>query len=80
VLALKCPVIVHDATHEAIAVIVEHRMGGNHLTRILDGICSQRGRPAAIRTGNGAEFCGKVMLTWAHRNVSRALDAESHQP
>ncbi len=65
---LKCLVIVDDATHEAIAVIVEHCMGGNHLTRILDGICSQRGRPAVIRTDNGEEFCGKAMLTWAHRN------------
>jgi putative transposase len=65
---LKCLVIVDDATHEAIAVIVEHCMGGNHLTRILDGICSQRGRPAVIRSDNGPEFCSKSMLTWAYRN------------
>jgi putative transposase len=43
-------------------------MGGNHLARVLDGICSQRGRPAVIRTDNGPEFCGKAMLMWAHRN------------
>ena len=66
--ALKCLVIVDDATHEAIAVMVEHCMGGEHLTRILDAICSQRGRPAVIRTDNGAEFCGRAMVTWAHRN------------
>jgi putative transposase len=65
---LKCLVIVDDATHEAVAVMVEHCMGGSHLTRILDGICSQRGKPAVIRSDNGAEFCGKAMLTWAHRN------------
>lgn len=65
---LKCLVIVDDATHESIAVIVEHCMGGEHLTRVLDGICSQRGKPAVIRTDNGPEFCGKAMLTWAHRN------------
>jgi len=65
---LKCLVIVDDATHEATAVIAEHCIGGEHLTRILDGICSQRGRPAVTRTDNGPEFCGKAMLTWAHRN------------
>jgi putative transposase len=65
---LKCLVIVDDATHEAIAVMVEHCMGGDHLTRILDGICSQRGRPAVIRSDNGKEFTGKAMLTWASRN------------
>ena len=65
---LKCLVIVDDATHESIAIVVEHCMGGSHLTRVLDGICSQRGRPAVIRTDNGPEFCGKAMLNWAHRN------------
>jgi transposase InsO family protein len=65
---LKCLVIVDDATHEAIAVSVEHCIGGEQLTRVLDGICSQRGGPTVIRADNGAEFCGKAMLTWAHRN------------
>jgi putative transposase len=65
---LKCLVIVDDATHEAIAVMVEHCMGGEHLTRVLDGICSQRGKPAVIRSDNGKEFTGKAMLHWAGRN------------
>jgi putative transposase len=65
---LECLAIVEDATHEAVAVMVEHCMGGNHLTRVLDGICSQRGKPAVIRSDNGKEFTGKAMLTWAGRN------------
>ena len=65
---LKCLVIVDDATHEAVAVVPEHTIGGDHLTRILDGICSQRGKPTIIRSDNGPEFTGKAMLTWAHRN------------
>lgn len=65
---LKCLAIVDDATHEAVAVMGEHTIGGDHLTRILDGICSQRGKPRVIRTDNGPEFVGKAMLTWAHRH------------
>ena len=65
---LKCLAIVYDATHEAVAVVPEHTIGGNHLTRILDSICSQRGKPTIIRSDNGPEFTGKAMLTWAHRN------------
>ena len=57
---IKCLVIVDDATHEAVAIVPEHAIGGDHLTRILDGICSQRGKPAIIRTDNGPEFTGKV--------------------
>jgi transposase InsO family protein len=64
---LKCLAIVDDATHESVAVVPEHTIGGDHLTRILDGICAQRGKPAVIRSDNGPEFTGKAMLTWAHR-------------
>jgi putative transposase len=66
--ALKCLTVVDDATHESIAVVTEHNMGGNHLARILDGICAQRGKPAVIRSDNGKEFTGKAMLNWSHRN------------
>jgi putative transposase len=65
---IKCLVIVDDATHESVAIVAEHSMGGDHLIRVLDQICTQRGRPSVIRTDNGPEFCGKAMLTWAHRN------------
>jgi putative transposase len=66
---LKCLAIVDDATHEAVAIVPEHTIGGDHLTRILDGICSQRGKPAMIRSDNGKEFTGKAMLSWAYRNA-----------
>jgi putative transposase len=64
---IKCLVIVDDATHESVAIVPEHTIGGSHLTRILDGICSQRGTPSVIRTDNGPEFIGKAMLNWAYR-------------
>lgn len=65
---LKCLAIVDDATHEAVAVIPEHAIGGEHLTRLLDEVCARRGKPAIIRSDNGKEFTGKAMLIWAHRN------------
>ena len=65
---LKCLVIIDDGTHESVAIVPEHTIGGDHLTRILDRICSQRGKPSVIRSDNGPEFTGKAMLTWAHRN------------
>jgi putative transposase len=65
---LKLLVVTDDATHESVAIVIEHTIGGDHLTRILDAVCSQRGKPAVIRSDNGPEFTGKAMLTWAHRN------------
>jgi putative transposase len=65
---IKNLVIVDDATHEVVAIASEHTIGGDHLTRILDGICSQRGKPSMIRSDNGPEFTGRSMLTWAYRH------------
>ena len=66
--------IVDDARHEVVAIVSENTIGGDHLTRILDGICSQRGKPSIIRSDNGPEFTGKSMLTWAYRHaISEAL-------
>ena len=66
--SLKALVIVDDATHEAVAVLAEHSIGGERLSRMMDEVCSRRGRPAVIRTDNGKEFTGKAMLNWAYRN------------
>jgi putative transposase len=65
--AIKCLAIVDDATHEAVALVPEHNISGQHLVRILERICAQRGYPQVIRTDNGKEFCGRAMLTWAHQ-------------
>ena len=61
---LKILVITDDATHEAVATVPEHTIGGDHLTRILDGICSQRGKPAVIRSDNGPEFVAQAVQDW----------------
>jgi putative transposase len=63
---LKCLAIVDDGTHESVAALPEHAIGGQHLTRILDRLAWQRGLPKIIRTDNGKEFTGKAMLTWVH--------------
>jgi hypothetical protein len=41
-------------------------MGGEHLTRVLDAVCSLRGKPQVIRSGDGP-VTGKAMMMWAHR-------------
>ena len=63
---IKCLTIVDDATHEAVATVPERAIGGHVLTRILDRLAVTRGLPQAIRTDNGKEFCGRIMLNWAH--------------
>jgi transposase InsO family protein len=73
---LKCLTVVDDATHEAVAVIPDHSMGGSQLTRHLDQLAIQRRLPRIIRSDNGPESVGKAMLNWTHeRNVNlRQID------
>jgi IS30 family transposase len=67
--SIKCLAIVDDATHEAIAIVPEHSIGGERLTRLLDEICAQRGKPAIIRTDNGREFTN-------HAEMAKGLVAD----
>ena len=71
---LKCLTIVDDATTEAVAIVPARALGGLPVTRVLDRLAIARGLPRVLRTDNGLEFCGRVMLTWAHaRNVALRL-------
>ena len=71
---LKCLTIVDDATTEAVAIIPARALGGPAVTRALDRLGTTRGLPRILRTDNGPEFCGRVMLTWAHeRQVTLRL-------
>lgn len=64
---VKCLTIVDDATHEAVAIVPARAFGGWPVTRVLDHLAVSRGLPQVLRTDNGTEFCGHVMLTWAHQ-------------
>lgn len=71
---IKCLVIVDDATHEAVAIEVERAISGHGVSRVLDHLALSRGLPKVIRTDIGKEFCGRVMVTWAHeRGVALRL-------
>jgi len=71
---LKCLTVVDDATTEAVGIVPARALGGLPVTQALDRLAAERGLPAALRTDNGAEFCSRAMLTWAHeRGVTLRL-------
>lgn len=77
---IKCLTIVDDATHEAVAVVVERAISGELLTRLLDQIGQTRGLPQVIRTDNGKEFCGRAMQGWAQRRGIALRQIEPGKP
>ncbi len=78
--SLKILGIVDDGTHEAVATYPEHAIGGDHLVRVLEQICSQRAYPRIIRSDNAKEFTGKAMLTWAHERGVKLRLIEPGKP
>jgi putative transposase len=78
--SIKSLTVVDDATHEAVAIVPERAIGGQHLVRILDRLAVARGLPQAIRTDNGKEFCGRAMLTWAHQRGVKLFLIEPGKP
>jgi transposase InsO family protein len=77
--SIKNLTVVDDATHGAVAIVPERAIGGNQLVRILDQLATTRGLPRAIRTDNGREFCGRVMLNWAHSKGGAAVPDRAGQ-
>ena len=63
---LKCLTIVDDFTREAVDIVVDRGIGGQHVTHILDRAAFFRGYPKAIRTDQGPEFTGKALDQWAY--------------
>lgn len=63
--SLKCLTVVDDATHECVAIIPAHTMGGQQVARALQAIADLRPLPEVIRSDNGPEFIGKAMMQWA---------------
>ncbi|QBI14042.1 IS3 family transposase [Xanthomonas oryzae pv. oryzae] len=78
--AIKCLVIVDDATHEAVAIDVERAISGHGVARVLDRLAHSRGLPQVIRTDNGKEFCGKAMVAWAHANRVQLRQIQPGKP
>lgn len=65
--AFKAMIIIDDATREAVATEVDRAISEHDVARVLDRLAMTRGLPQVIRADNGKEFCGKTMVTWAHK-------------
>lgn len=60
--------IVDDFTRECRAIEVDTSLSGRRLVRVLEGLCSDHGRPKALVMDNGPELTSKVLDAWAYRN------------
>jgi putative transposase len=77
---IKCLTIVDDFSRECVDIAVDHGIGGEYVTRLLDQAGQFRGCPLAIRTDQGPEFTSRAMLAWAHGRGVRHLLNDAGKP
>jgi putative transposase len=69
--------VVDAYTRECLALEVDTSFASRRVTRVLDQIITERGRPGAIRCDNGPEFTSRHFLAWA---VERQIELLHIQP
>ncbi len=57
--------VVDAYTRECLALEADTSLGSGLVTRALEQLIEERGRPESLRSDNGPEFCSRRMLGWA---------------
>jgi putative transposase len=69
--------VVDAYTRECLALEVDTSFASRRVSRVLDQIITERGRPEAIRCDNGPEFTSRHFLAWC---VERRIELVHIQP
>ncbi len=57
--------VVDAYTRECLALEADTSLGSGRVTRVLERLIAERGRPESVRSDNGPEFTSRRMLAWA---------------
>jgi putative transposase len=60
--------VVDDFTRECLALVADTSLSGRRLSRELDAIITQRGKPRTIVSDNGTEMTSMAILKWCQDN------------
>jgi len=77
---IKCLTITDNFSHECVDIAVDHGIGGEYVTRVLDHAARFRGYPRAVRTDQGPEFTSRAFLAWANARGVRDILNQPGRP
>jgi putative transposase len=66
--AIRSLTVLDDFTKEAPAIEVDTSLSGLRVTRVLDRIIAERGKPEGLRLDNGPEFTSRCFIAWAEQS------------
>ena len=75
--AIRVLSVVDAYTRECLALEVDTSFASRRVTRVLDAIVAERGRPQAIRCDNGPELTSRHFRAWC---VERQIELVNIQP
>jgi len=75
--AIRVLTVEDEYTREALALEVDTSIASRRVTRVLEAIIAERGKPLAIRCDNGPEFTSRHFLAWC---MERQIELVHIQP
>jgi putative transposase len=72
--------VVDAYTRECLALEADTSLGSGRVTRVLDRLIEERGRPEALRSDNGPEFTSRRMLGWAEDHKVELVNIQPGKP
>jgi putative transposase len=77
---LRMLTVVDSFTRECPAIEVDTGLSSGRVTRVLDWIISQRGKPEVIRCDNGPEFTSRRFIVWCEERQIALLHIQPGKP
>ena len=78
--AIRVLTVVDSYTRECLAIEVDSCLSSRRVTRVLEWIIGQRGRPEALRCDNGPEFTSRHFLTWCEEWKIQLIHIQPGRP
>ena len=78
--AIRMLTLVDSFTRECPAIEADTSMCGQRVTRVLDRLIAERGKPAALRCDNGPEFTSRNLVGWCEEKGIRLVHIQPGKP
>lgn len=77
---LRAFTLVDSYSRECLAIEVDASLSSRRVTRVLEWVMAQRGRPVTVRCDNGPEFTSRHFLSWCEQAHIRVLHIQPGRP
>ena len=78
--ALRIFTVIDSYTRESLAIEVNTGISSRQVTRVLERVIEERGKPGSIRCDNGPEFTSLYFMEWCKENSITLVHIQPGKP